>query len=124
VDPGIVFLGVAFLLMVVVFRRGNRQRRDLAQLQDRLAPGAEVMTASGLYGTIVEVLDDRVSLQTGPGQVSTWDRRAIARVLTPASTTDSASSSTTDPQTRTASDTTTEPAGGEEPGPPSGSSPF
>lgn len=108
-----MFLGVAFLLMVVVFQRGNRQRRDLAQLQARLEPGAEVMTASGLYGTVVAVLDDRVTLQTGPGQVSTWDRRAIARILTPASR------PTTEPDDEQAS----EPAGDQEPEPPRGSSP-
>jgi len=122
-----VFLGVAFLLMVVVFQRGNRQRRDLAQLQARLAPGAEVVTASGLYGTVVEVLDDRVTLRTGPGQVSTWDRRAIARILTAPSAaapaTEPGTEPATEPDTEPGTDTTTEPARDEEPEPPSGSSP-
>jgi preprotein translocase subunit YajC len=83
VDPGILFLGMALVLVFVMFQRSNRQRREFAQVQAQLSVGAEVMTASGMFGTIVEVSDDRIVLQTGPGQTSTWDRRAVARIVTP-----------------------------------------
>ncbi len=81
-DPGLIFLGVAFVIMVMMFQRTNRQRREIAQVQEKIAPGSEVMTASGLYATVLDVAGDRVTLQTGPGQTSVWDRRAVARIVT------------------------------------------
>ncbi len=82
-DPGIIFLGMAVVLMAVMFQRSSRQRREFAQVQSQITPGAKVMTASGMFGTILEVVDDTVVLETGPGQTSTWDRRAVARIVTP-----------------------------------------
>lgn len=81
-DPGILFLGMAFVLLLLMFQRTSKQRRELAQVQSQIAPGTEVMTASGLFGTVLEVTDDRVVLQTAPGQQTTWDRRAVARIVT------------------------------------------
>ncbi len=83
-DPSILFLGLMFVLMFMIFQRGSRQRKELAQVQQNLAPGAEVMTASGLIATVTAVEDDVVTLETAPGQRSRWDRRAVARVITPA----------------------------------------
>jgi preprotein translocase subunit YajC len=115
VDPSILFLGVALLLLVLMFQRGNRQRRELAQVQSGLEPGAQVMTASGLFATVVEVDTDKVTLQTGPGQRSTWDRRAVARIVAPAASTPGASpDSETGSEADSAPDTLTE--GGAEDG--------
>ena len=83
-DPGIIFLGMAVVLMAVMFQRSSRHRGEFAQVQSQMAtPGAKVMTTSGMFGTILEVVDDTVVLETGPGQTSTWDRRAVARIVTP-----------------------------------------
>lgn len=80
-EPGLIFLGVAFVLMVVVFRRSSQQRREYTTTQNQIAPGVTIMTTSGMYATILEVDDQRVTLQTGPGQTSQWDRRAIGRII-------------------------------------------
>lgn len=82
-DPSFLLLAVTGGLLLMVTLRGRRQRREQQLLQARVTPGAEVMTASGLYATVVSLDDTVVVLQTGPGQESRWDRRAVARVLSP-----------------------------------------
>lgn len=83
-DPSIVLLVVSFGLLALLFSRGRRQQREAAMVQAQLVPGAEVMTGSGLFATVVSVEDTAVVLATAPGQHSRWDRRAVARIMTPA----------------------------------------
>lgn len=68
-------------LLVLLFSRTRRQQRQAQQLQSGLAIGAQIVTTAGLYATVVEVDGAVVTLETGPGQRSRWDRRAVARVL-------------------------------------------
>lgn len=81
-DPSILLLIVTAGLLVMLTMRGRRQQREQQLLQSRLTPGVEVMTSSGLFATVVSVDDTVVVLETGPGQQSRWDRRAVARVVT------------------------------------------
>lgn len=86
-DPGsMILIGGMLVLLLLMFQRSSRQRRELAQVQSGLAPGAEVMMSSGLFGTVVAVDGDVVTLETSPGQTSRWDRRAVLRVVTPSTT--------------------------------------
>ena len=78
----LLILALPLLLLWNLTARTRRQQRDLRAVQDVLVPGAEVMTGSGMFATVVDVDDDRVVLETGPGQHSTWDRRAVVKVVT------------------------------------------
>lgn len=78
----LLILALPLLLLWNLTARTRRQQRDLRAVQDVLAPGAEVMTGSGMFATVVDVDDDRVVLETAPGQHSTWDRRAVVKVVT------------------------------------------
>jgi preprotein translocase subunit YajC len=74
------------LLLLAVFwfiliRPQQKQRREIAEVQSNLAPGARVMTGSGLIGTIVSVEADEVVLEVAPGVTNRYVRRAIMRVL-------------------------------------------
>ena len=74
------------LLLLAVFyfiliRPQQKQRREIAQLQSTLAPGARVMTGSGLVATVVAIEDDEVLLEVAPGVTNRYVRRAIMRVL-------------------------------------------
>lgn len=80
-DPSILLLLISVGLLVLVLTSRRRQQREQQALQARLVPGAEVMTASGLHATVASLDDTVAVLQTGPGQQSRWDRRAIARLL-------------------------------------------
>jgi preprotein translocase subunit YajC len=78
--PLILIAAVFFLLVLRPAR--VRQRATLA-LQSQLSVGQEVMTTSGLFGTIVELTDKVAVLETAPGVRSRWIRAAIDRVVTP-----------------------------------------
>ena len=51
-------------------------------MQSALGPGDEVVTIGGLYGTVVGVDDDTVTVEVAPGVQSRYARPAIARVVT------------------------------------------
>ena len=50
-----------------------------------LKPGAEIMTASGIYGTItaIDEVENKITLKTGPTSEITVHRQAISRIVTP-----------------------------------------
>ena len=79
--PNLLLLALALGLAVLVLTRGNAARRAVRETQESLKPGMQVMTGSGLFARVVEVQPDAVVLETGPGQHSRWDRRAIARLV-------------------------------------------
>ena len=52
------------------------------QMQSSVAPGAEVMTTSGQFGTVVDIDGDVVTLEIAPGVNARFTRRAVSRVMT------------------------------------------
>ena len=77
---------IPLALILLLTMQGRRRRRALMNAQQRLAPGAVVMTGAGMFGTVVAIEGDQVTLETGPGQTSRWLRQAVVRVITPAPT--------------------------------------
>ncbi len=86
---GFEFLFIIVAMLGLMFFMSSRQRKQQKAQQafrSELEPGQEVMTASGLFGTIVAVdeSNDRITLDSA-GSRSVWLRAAIAkRVDTPA----------------------------------------
>ncbi|WP_240675188.1 preprotein translocase subunit YajC [Cellulomonas endophytica] len=85
-----------FLLIVVLMgavlwfmtRNGRKQQKEAANFRSNLAPGDEVMTGSGLFGTVVAVDGDVITLESTPGQPTRWLRAAIAKRVDPPAATD------------------------------------
>lgn len=76
----IVFLLLLVMLVLPIFLNSRRQRQmqmQTMQLQQSLQIGDEVMTSSGMYGTIVELDEETVDLEVSPGVYTTWTRHAI-----------------------------------------------
>jgi preprotein translocase subunit YajC len=76
------------LLLIAIFyflliRPQQRQRRQLAELQQAIQPGTRVMTSAGLLATVVTIDDDEVVLEVAPGVHNRYVRRAIASVISP-----------------------------------------
>ena len=71
-----------FVLFWLLFIRPQRKRNQLQnELRTNIAPGQQVLTAGGLYGTIKEVQDDSITLEIAPGTSVRLDKRAVtARV--------------------------------------------
>ena len=74
-----VLILVAFYFLIVRPAR-NRQKAAL-ELQQRLAPGVEVMTTSGIYGTVVGVDDATIQLEVAPGTTVRVAKPAVGQVL-------------------------------------------
>ena len=79
----LVILVVAFLVLVIRPARANR--RQFQQLQSTLAPGQQVMLASGIFGEIVTIGDETIELRIAAETVVTVNRHAVSRVVTPVS---------------------------------------
>ena len=69
--------GIWFLLV----RPAQRRAREAQALSDTLQVGQEVMTTSGLYGTLVGLDDDVAVLNVAEGVRVRFARKAIAAVL-------------------------------------------
>jgi preprotein translocase subunit YajC len=78
----LLVLAIPVLLLWNLAARTRRQQREVRAVQDSITTGADVMTGSGMYATVVSVDGDRVVLESAPGQRSTWDRRAVVKVVT------------------------------------------
>ena len=73
----LLVLLLPFLLLIFIMFSQRRRAQQVQALQASLAVGDEVVTTSGLYGTIVALDDTVVTLDTGAGSTLRYDRRAI-----------------------------------------------
>ena len=79
---GILFIIIiAFLLLYLLFVRPQKRRQnEQQQMISELRVGDEVLTVGGIYGTIAELDDDRVTVEIAPQLEVQVSRRAIAGV--------------------------------------------
>ena len=76
-----LFFVALYFLMI---RPQQKRRRETEQMQRSMGPGDEVVTVGGLYGEVVEINDDIVTLEIAPGVHTRYARAAIGKVVTPA----------------------------------------
>ena len=76
-------LGVLALLIFFMFRNSRKRKADQESLQDKMVPGAEVMTNFGLFGTLISIDDDSnvAIIETSPGSTIRLHRQTLARVI-------------------------------------------
>jgi preprotein translocase subunit YajC len=77
----ILLVGAGLWLMII--RPQKRRQQAQQDLLDSVGPGAEIMTASGLYGTVRSVDGDAVKVEIAPGTEVRMTKRAIASVVSP-----------------------------------------
>lgn len=75
-----VLILVAFYFLIV--RPARTRQKAAVELQERLAPGVEVMMTSGIYGTVVGVDDTSIQLEVAPGTTLRVAKPAVGQVLT------------------------------------------
>ncbi|MBX3194217.1 MAG: preprotein translocase subunit YajC [Microbacteriaceae bacterium] len=85
-DP--LTIGLFALLAVVVFmmfRSSRKRRRDQEELQTKMVPGAEIMTQTGIFGTLVSIDEEtnQAIIETTPGTRLRVHRQVLARVVEP-----------------------------------------
>ena len=79
--PFVIFIIVVVGLLAFSARARRRQATNQAQQAERIAVGSEVMTTSGLYGTVVARHDDdTVQMSIAPGVEVKWAVAALRDV--------------------------------------------
>ncbi|MBR7832673.1 preprotein translocase subunit YajC [Actinospica durhamensis] len=79
----VVVIGGAFMFMT---SRGRKKQAAQSQMmQTALVPGAEVRTIGGVIGTVLELTDEYVVIETTPGVKLKFTKQAIAGVTQPES---------------------------------------
>jgi len=82
-DPTLILLVVALGAFIVfqVFQ-GRKRRRETEERQQRFVPGIEIMTNFGLYGTILEIDEDKnlATIESTPGTVLKIHRQTILKI--------------------------------------------
>lgn len=75
----ILLIGVVFYLLIMRPAR-NRQKKQ-QQLLSNAQPGSRIMTTAGVFGTVVAIDDEEMSVEIAPGVVVRMVKQAIGRVL-------------------------------------------
>jgi preprotein translocase subunit YajC len=78
----LALLAVAFFILIV--RPQRRQMAARRALIASLEVGDEVITAGGIYGTILEITDTTLDVEVAPGVVLTLAREAVTARAAPA----------------------------------------
>lgn len=69
-----------FILLMMFMTRGQRKRqKEAVKFRDSLEVGTQVMTASGMVGTITDVEGDLITLASPDGSATRWVKAAIAK---------------------------------------------
>jgi preprotein translocase subunit YajC len=80
----VVFLGLIYLVGI---RPQQKRRKELESIMNRLKAGDEVVTVSGIYGTVTEVEDgETILLEIAEDTDIRLAKAAVARVLPGAGT--------------------------------------
>ena len=82
-DPISLFMiAVLGLLIFFMIRNSRKQRATQQELQEKLKPGALVMTSFGLYATVVELDDDTniATLDVGTGSLKVH-RQTLTKII-------------------------------------------
>jgi preprotein translocase subunit YajC len=79
-------IAIVVLMYFLLIRPQSKRRREAQEMQSRLGPGDQVQTVGGLFGTVIAIDDEAVTVEAAPGVQLRFGRGAIARVVTRANT--------------------------------------
>ncbi len=75
---GALILGMYFLLI----RPQQKRRREMQEQQQNISIGDEIVTIGGLYGTVIALEDDTMTLQISEGVTAKYARQAFGKRVT------------------------------------------
>jgi preprotein translocase subunit YajC len=74
----LILMIVGFYFMIIKPQK-KRQAEALA-IVESVAPGMDVMTTAGIYGTVTSVDDDVITLSVAPGVEIRYAKAAVAKI--------------------------------------------
>jgi preprotein translocase subunit YajC len=85
-DPLLILLfGLLVVMIFFTWRNSRKRKAEAEQMQNKLVPGAEIMTQHGIFGTLISVDEEKneAIVETTPGIQLRVHRQTIARVVDP-----------------------------------------
>jgi len=79
----LIIMLLAFGALWFMSSRSRKQQREAADFRSNLEIGDEVMTGSGLFGTVTAIEGDVITLESTPGSSTRWLRAAVAKKVDP-----------------------------------------
>lgn len=79
----LLLIVLAFWFLVI--RPARRRQQEMSRVQGSVSVGSEVMLGSGIFGTVVSVGDETLTLAIAPGTEIKVARQAVVRVVEPPS---------------------------------------
>jgi preprotein translocase subunit YajC len=80
---GILLFLLPVIVLVLLMRQQQRRLRQHQMLIGSLEVGDEVVTTSGIFGTITSLDDDTAQLEVAPGLALKVAKRAIGGIVRP-----------------------------------------
>jgi preprotein translocase subunit YajC len=77
----VLVLLVLFLIWLMLVRPQRRRQLNQQAMIDHLRIGDEVLTAGGIFATVVRIDEDEVTVELSPGAEARVAKRAIAAVM-------------------------------------------
>ena len=82
-DPFLIIMLLVIGGMLLITNRSRKAQRQATEFRSQLVIGDDVMTSSGLFGTVVDVDGDVITLESPSGARTDWLRAAIAKLESP-----------------------------------------
>ncbi len=126
----LLIVGLIAIFYFMLIRPQQKRMRQQMELMNNLRSGDDVMTSSGIYGTIVEIEEDTILLEISEDVQMRMAKSAIAKTFTVRDEPEEEEQEEEEPEEATAEEAGETPAEegeqaaapGEEPGSPNGSS--
>ena len=77
-------VAAAGIFYFLVIRPQQKRAKQQAAMLSALEPGVEIVTIGGIFGTVVEVGDERLRLRVADGSELEIARRAVSSIVEPA----------------------------------------
>jgi preprotein translocase subunit YajC len=74
----VVFIAIFYFMAI---RPQQRQRKAHMELLNSLKRGDTIITASGMYGKVIKVEDNRVEVEVAKGVIIKMHRRAVSEII-------------------------------------------
>lgn len=84
--PNLFLFAMFALLIIMMVRKQKKTKAAAAEQRSKLAPGVEMMTNFGLFGTVLSIDEDenKIVLEISPGTTATVHRQTVAKIIEPA----------------------------------------
>lgn len=87
-QPSVLMSLLPFLLIIVVFyffmiRPQQQRQKALNSFRDKLEKGSHIVTTGGVYGKVVKVQDNKVTVEIADGVNVVFDKSAILEQAEP-----------------------------------------